>query len=88
MKWSILDAARSCRPRGRMARDNVSAVRDTLIALMDEIRQPSVTFKAKNEYLQELKKVSDVTGGKYDLSSLYPPDEFAKTCVLNVMRSC
>lgn len=71
-----------------MARDNVSAVRDTLSALMDELRQPSVTFKAKNEYLQELKKVTDVTGGKYDLSSLYPPDEFARTCVTRLPALC
>ena len=62
-------------------RDNAAAVRDTLTALMDELRKANVTFKAKNEYLQELKKVTDVTAGKYDLSTMYPPDEFAKTSV-------
>lgn len=62
-----------------MARDNAAAVRDTLAALLDELRKPSVTFKAKNEYLQELKKVTEMTAGKYDLSSMYPQDEVAKT---------
>lgn len=71
---------------GEMARDNASAVRDTLTALMDELRKASVTFKAKNEYLQELKKVTDMTAGKYDLSSMYSPEEFAKTYAARTRR--
>ena len=62
-----------------MARDNAAAVRDTLTALLDELRKPSVTFKAKNEYLQELKRVTEMTAGKYDLSAMYPQEDVAKT---------